>query len=122
MQERPRMKLHVPSIVLGSLIVAAASLSAGQQGAPNEGRVPPGARPTLERDLGDTRAGAQALTLDLYRPQPVNTPTPVVVWIHGSKGGATTKATSPAVALVTPGGAIARIEYRAGGPTRHRSR
>jgi len=109
------MKLHVPSIVLGSLIVAAASLSAGgQQGAPNEGRVQPGARLTIERDLEYTRAGGQALTLDLYRPQPVNAPTPAVVWIHGSKGGATTKATSPAVALVTPGYAVASIDYRTG--------
>src|SRR4030095_4996706 len=77
MQEMTRMKLHVPSIVLGSLIVAAASLSAGQQGAPNEGRVQPGARLTVERDLEYTRAGGQALRLGLYRPQAGDTTTPV---------------------------------------------
>ncbi len=54
----------------------------------------------------------RALTLDLYRPDPMSAPTPLVVWIHGARGAEANKATTPAAALATPGYAVASIEYR----------
>ena len=109
------MKHQGPLAVIGTVIVAATSLMAGgQQGAPNEGRPQPGPRLTIERDLEYARVDNRPLTLDVYRPDPVNAPTPVIVWIHGVKGGDSTKATTPAVALTTPGYAVASIEYRSG--------
>ncbi len=112
------MKLYVSFIVVGCLIVAATSVSAGgQQGTPNEGRPQPGVRLTVEHDLEYGRDGGQPLMLDMYRPQPVSAPTPVIVWIHGSRGGDVTKATTPAVALTTPGYAVASIEYRSSAAT-----
>ena len=105
-----------------SVVTAAAALSVGaavtaQQGAPSEGQVQPGPRLKIERDLEYARAGGRALTLDLYRQDPVPTPAPVVVWIHGTTGGDPTKATTPAGALLTPGYAVASIDYRTGAGT-----
>jgi acetyl esterase/lipase/enterochelin esterase-like enzyme len=102
--------------VVGALTLAASLLSArGQQGAPNEGRPQGGPRLVIERDLEYSRAEGPTLRLDLYRPDPVTAPVPVVIWIHGNKGGDSTKATTPAVALL-PGYAVASIEYRSGAP------
>jgi len=112
------MKLSASSIVIGTLALGIMSLTAGaQQVEPNEGRQQPGPRLAIDRDLEYARVGGQALTLDLYRPAPVNTPTPVVVWIHGTRSGDGTKATSPAVALTTPGYAVASIDYRSAAAT-----
>jgi acetyl esterase/lipase/enterochelin esterase-like enzyme len=103
-------------VAVGALALAVSSLPArGQQGAPNEGRVQGGTRLVIERDLEYGRGGGQPLTLDLYRPDPVTTPLPVVIWIHGTKGGDSTKATTPAVALM-PAYAVASIEYRSSAP------
>jgi acetyl esterase/lipase len=112
------MKRRPSTVLIAALVLATVSLKAGgQQGAPNEGRPQPGPRLTIERDLEYARAGNQALTLDVYRPDPVNAPTPVIVWIHGVKGGDATRATTPAAALATPGYAIASIDYRVGAST-----
>src|SRR5262245_62003488 len=113
-----RMKLTASSIVIGTLVLGVVSLTAGaQQNEPNEGRPQPGPRLAIERDLEYARVGEQALTLDLYRPAPMTTPTPVVIWIHGRRGGDDTKATTPAVALTTPGYAVASIDYRSAAAT-----
>ena len=66
----------------------------------------------IERDLEFANVAGKALTLDLYRPDPASAPTPLIVWIHGAKGGDQTKATTPAAALATPGYAVASIDYR----------
>jgi endo-1,4-beta-xylanase len=108
------MNYRGPLVTIGVAVLAAVSLYAGQQGAANEGRPQPGPRLTIERDLEFARVGNQSLALDMYRPDPVSTPTPVIVWIHGVKGGDSTKATTPAAALATPGYAVASIEYRSG--------
>jgi endo-1,4-beta-xylanase len=111
------MRVPFSLIVVVSVALGAAQLTAGgRQGAPNEGRVQAGARLKIERDLEYGRADGRSLTLDLYRPDPVNAPTPVIVWIHGTKGGDRTKATTPAAALVTPGYAVASIDYRSAAP------
>jgi len=117
--EDVRMKVWtsavVAAIACSSLLLTAQTpadrAAAQRQAEPNEGRPQPGPRLKIERDLEYSRAGSQALTLDLYRPDPVPAPTPVVVWIHGMKGGDATKATSPAVSLATSGYAIASIDY-----------
>jgi len=122
--EDVRMKVWtsavVAAIACSSLVLTAQTpadrAAAQRQAEPNEGRPQPGPRLKIERDLEYSRAGSQALTLDLYRPDPVPAPTPVVVWIHGMKGGDATKATSPAVALTTSGYAIASIDYRGTAP------
>lgn len=110
------MTRQLSFVAVISVALGAVHLAAGQQGAPNEGRPQPGPRLTIERDLEYGRADGRPLTLDIYRPDPLNTPTPVVVWIHGTNGGDATKATTPAVALVTPGYAVASIDYRSAAP------
>ena len=80
--------------------------------APNEGRGQGGPSLKIERDVEYARPGGQPLTLDLYHLEPLASPRPVVVWIHGTGSGAT-KLTTPAVALVSPTGvAVASIDYR----------
>jgi acetyl esterase/lipase len=106
------MKRQLSFIGVIGVALGIAHVAAGQQGAPNEGRPQPGPRLKIERDLEYGRADGRPLTLDIYRPDPLNTPTPVVVWIHGTNGGDATKATTPAGALVTPGYAVASIDYR----------
>jgi acetyl esterase/lipase/enterochelin esterase-like enzyme len=83
-------------------------------GAPNEGRGQGGASLKIERDVEYAHAGGQPLMLDLYHLEPLPTPRPVIVWIHGSGPGAS-KLASPATALINPNGvAVASIEYRTG--------
>lgn len=83
------------------------------QAAPNEGRPQPGPQLKIETDLEYSRAGGQALHLNLYRMAPSATPSPVVLWIHGASGPLATHVVSPAVGLVAPGGvAVASVEYR----------
>jgi acetyl esterase/lipase len=106
------MTLRSVVVVCGALALAGTSLRAGQQGAPNEGRPPAGPRLTIDRNLEYSRADGQPLLLDIYRPDPVSTPTPVVVWIHGTNGGDTTRMVTPAVALASSGYAVASIDYR----------
>jgi endo-1,4-beta-xylanase len=93
-------------------IVAIGGGTQAQQGAPSEGQQQQGPRLKIERDLEYARAGSRTLTLDLYRPDPLSTPTPVVVWIHGANGGFPGKGPTPAAALATPGYAVASIDYR----------
>ncbi len=95
-------------------LVTAVRGSAGQQRAPNEGRPQPGPRLKIERGIEYASVDGRSLTLDVYRQDPVDTPAPLVVWIHGTRGGDATRATSPAVALVTPGYVVASIDYRSG--------
>lgn len=107
------MRLQVTLIAIGTLAAGAGQITAGgQQGVASEGRVQAGPRLTIERDLEYARVAGQSLTLDLYRPQPMSAPTPLIVWIHGSHGDDPTKAPTPAAALVTPGYAVASIDYR----------
>ena len=101
---------------LTALALAAAGATVwAQRGTPNEGTAQPGPRMKIERNLEYAHAGGQALTLDLYRQDPTPKPSAVVVWIHGTEPGATGgKAPTPAAALVTPGFAVASIDYRTG--------
>jgi enterochelin esterase-like enzyme/dienelactone hydrolase len=67
----------------------------------------------IDRDLEYSRADGVVLTLDLYHMDPVQAPSPVVVWIHGTGAPFATKTATPAPGLVNNGGvAVASIEYR----------
>ena len=85
-------------------------------GTPNEGRGQGGPALKIVRDVEYSRAGAVPLTLDLYHVEPLASPSPVVVWIHGTEGSFTTKGATPAAGLVSAGSglAVASIEYRTG--------
>src|SRR5579863_7686531 len=85
-----------------------------QEGAPNEGQPQGGPRLKIERNIEFARVDGQALQLDLYRQDPAAKPSAVVVWIHGDDPGFSTKSPTPAAALVTPGFAVASIDYRIG--------
>jgi endo-1,4-beta-xylanase len=101
-------------IVASAAALAAGAVLTAQQGAPSEGQVQTGTRLVIERDIEFARAGQQALRLDLYRPDPTPTPNPVVVWIHGADAPFNVRSLTPASALVTPGYAVASIDYRTG--------
>jgi acetyl esterase/lipase len=100
------------------LVCAVASVlsvaASAQQGAPNEGQPQGGPRLKIERNIEFARVDGHALQLDLYRQDPAAKPSAVVVWIHGDDPGFATRSPSPAAALVTPGFAVASIDYRTG--------
>src|SRR5437899_2982343 len=105
-----------PRYLFAGLAALAASMTmSAQQGAPNEGRALQGPALRIERNVEYARAGGQALTLDLYEQSRAAKPSPVVLWIHGTESGlGSSKAPTPAAALVTPGYAVASIDYRTG--------
>ena len=96
------------------VLVAGVGRLSAQQPAPNEGRPQSGPRLKIERDLEYAAPDGVSLKLDVYRQDPSEKAMPLIVWIHGTRGGDATRATSPAVALVTPGYAVASLDYRAG--------
>lgn len=66
----------------------------------------------IQRDLVYKRVNSAVLTLDLYSPEKVSGPLPVIVWIHGGGWRNGRKERCPAVALVQDGYAVASIDYR----------
>ncbi len=66
----------------------------------------------VQRDLVYKRVNGTVLTLNLYRPEEVSGPLPVIVWIHGGGWRRGRKEQCPAVALVQDGFAVASIDYR----------
>jgi acetyl esterase/lipase len=67
---------------------------------------------TIQRDLVYKRVNGAALSLDLYRPEKISGPLPLIVWIHGGGWRNGRKEKCPAVALVQHGYAVASIDYR----------
>jgi len=67
---------------------------------------------TIHRDLVYKTVNGAVLTLDLYCPEKVSGPAPVIVWIHGGAWRRGGKRKCPAVALVPDGYAVASIDYR----------
>ena len=70
------------------------------------------ANAAIQRDLVYKRVNSAVLTLDLYCPEKVSGPLPVIVWIHGGgwrRGG---KKQCPAIGMVHDGYAVASIDYR----------
>ena len=102
--------------LLAGLTALGASITmVAQQGAPNEGRTLQGPALRIERNVEYARVGAQTLTLDLYEQSRAAKASPLVLWIHGTESGlGSSKLPTPAAALVTPGYAVASIDYRTG--------
>ena len=73
------------------------------------------ANAAIQRDLVYKRVNSAVLTLDLYCPEKVSGPLPVIVWIHGGAWRRGGKRKCPAVALVPDGYAVASIDYRLSG-------
>jgi len=70
------------------------------------------ANAAIQRDLVYKRVNSAVLTLDLYCPEKVSGPAPVIVWVHGGGWRTGGKKRCPAVALVPDGYAVASIDYR----------
>ena len=67
----------------------------------------------VQRDLVYKHVDGRTLALDLYCPQKISSPLPVVIWLHGggwSKGRK--EGQSPALGLVEDGYAVASVDYR----------
>ncbi|SRR6266436_7901451 len=67
---------------------------------------------TVQRDLVYKRVNGTVLTLDLYCPEKVSGPLPVIVWIHGGGWNRGRKEQCPAVRIVDEEYAVASIDYR----------
>ncbi len=67
---------------------------------------------TILRDLVYSRVGDKALRLDLYLPENITGPVPVILCIHGGGWSRGNKRRCPALILVDNGYAVASIEYR----------
>lgn len=77
---------------------------------PKQSSLPNGV--TVERDLVYATRGDRPMKLDLYRPEKIDGPLPVVVWVHGGGWKNGSKNRCPATWLVPHGFAVASIEYR----------
>src|SRR5204863_8661059 len=66
----------------------------------------------IQRDLVYKRINGAVLTLDLYCPEKVSGPLPVIVWIHSGGWSRGRKERCPAVTLVQDGYGVASIDYR----------
>jgi acetyl esterase/lipase len=95
-------------------VLIAAAVLAGQIAQPVMARRPPTEVPnaTIQRDLIYERINGSVLALDLYCPEKVSGPLPVIVWLHGGGWSRGRKERCPAVALVEDGYAVASIDYR----------
>jgi acetyl esterase/lipase len=67
---------------------------------------------TIQRDLVYKRVNGSVLALDLYCPEKVSGPLPVIVWLHGGGWSRGRKERCPAVTLVQDGYAVASVDYR----------
>ena len=98
--------------LIHTLAIAALCGATAQPGTALGQRMMEVADATIQRDLVYKRVNGAVLTLDLYCPEKVSGPAPVIVWVHGGgwrRGG---KKRCPAVALVPDGYAVASIDYR----------
>src|SRR5205085_8368163 len=66
----------------------------------------------VQRNLVYKRVNGTVLTLDLYRPDVISGPLPVIIFIHGGGWNRGRKEQCPAVRIVNDGYAVASIDYR----------
>ena len=67
---------------------------------------------SLERDVVYKRVNSEVLTLNLFRPEKLSSPVPVIIWLHAGGWSRGRKERCPAVGLVRDGYAVASIDYR----------
>jgi acetyl esterase/lipase len=105
MRQQHRWLIH-------ALAIAALCGATAQPGTALGQRMMEVADATIHPDLVYKTVNGAALTLDLYCPEKVSGPAPVIVWIHGGAWRRGGKRKCPAVALVPDGYAVASIDYR----------
>ena len=105
MRQQHRWLIH-------ALAIAALCGATAQPGTALGQRMMEVADATIHRDLVYKTVNGAVLTLDLYCPEKVSDPAPVIVWIHGGAWRRGGKRKCPAVALVPDGYAVASIDYR----------
>jgi acetyl esterase/lipase len=95
-------------------VTIAAAVLGGQIAQPVMARRQPRevANAAIQRDLVYKRVNGAVLALDLYCPEKVTGPLPVIVWLHGGGWSRGRKERCPAVTLVQDGYAVASIDYR----------
>jgi acetyl esterase/lipase len=95
-------------------VTIAAGVLGGQIAQPVMARRQPRevANAAIQRDLVYKRVNGAVLALDLYCPEKVTGPLPVIVWLHGGGWSRGRKERCPAVTLVQDGYAVASIDYR----------
>src|SRR6266581_2122923 len=98
--------------LIHTLAIAALCGATAQPGTALGQRMMEVADATIQRDLVYKRVNGAVLTLDLYCPEKVSGPAPVIVWVHGGGWRTGGKKRCPAVALVPDGYAVASIDYR----------
>ncbi len=70
------------------------------------------AEPRVLHDIEYARAPEQTLLLDLYLPEKITTPPPLLIYIHGGAWRSGTKVDVPITPLLEKGCAIASVDYR----------
>lgn len=106
------MNTHLVRLVI--LFLATASLHA--QRPPTRGPLPLPPGVTAYRDLEYANPGGKPVLLDLYLPPDVETPLPLIIWIHGGGWQSGSKENlAPARALLSKGFAIVSVNYRLSG-------
>jgi acetyl esterase/lipase len=105
MRQRHEWLIHTLAIVALCGVTAQSGTALGQ-------RMMEVADATIHRDLVYKTVNGAVLTLDLYCPEKVSGPAPVIVWIHGGGWRSGGKKQCPAVVLVPDGYAVASIDYR----------
>jgi acetyl esterase/lipase len=98
--------------LIHALAIAALYGATAQPGTALGQRMMEVANATIHRDLVYKTVNGAVLTLDLFCPEKVSGPAPVIVWIHGGAWRSGGKRKCPAVALVPDGYAVASIDYR----------
>jgi acetyl esterase/lipase len=103
--------MHVRFLVFAAVqLVTVLAWAQPQAAARKERAVPEGVK--LIADLEYVAGGHERQKLDLYLPDKVSGPLPVVLWVHGGGWRAGDKAGGPAVFLATKGFAVASMNYR----------
>lgn len=70
------------------------------------------AEPRILHDIEYARVPEQTLLLDLYLPEKITAPPPLLIYIHGGAWRSGTKVDVPITPLLEKGFAIASVEYR----------
>lgn len=103
------MKIHafLLVVVMGSTVVAQ---QPRRPGPPQNIPLPAGF--TARRDIEYVPGGGPRRMLDVYFPEKVEKPLPLVVWIHGGGWRNGSKDRTPALPLLKDGFAVASVTYR----------
>lgn len=100
----------IAALVLATLPVIAGEPGEDARRLAQSRRLPEGVK--AFRDLEYAKTPQKTLRLDLFVPEKIVAPVPVIVWIHGGAWRAGNKTNSPALPFAAKGYAVASIIYR----------